>query len=203
MTEDASLNPHVKFLVLLSGKRMSGKDYVGEHLAAVLERELQMSVLFLHAPLEMKRSFAAKHGLDVDKLTADRGYKELHRQSMTTYMEEVLGAHGDTYFCELLRWNYMEKAKRPTLCLMDIRYQFELDYYRKLSPFLIAIRLSTSDDVRTVRGWKVASIDEHPSETDLDNTEDWDYFFSNSEDGPSLLEEFSLQVSSRLRAQIQ
>jgi len=48
---------------------------------------------------------------------------------------------------------------------------------------VILIRINIKDEARAKRGWVQANIDFDPTETALDDYDDWDLAFNNSKDG--------------------
>jgi len=48
---------------------------------------------------------------------------------------------------------------------------------------VILIRINIKNEARAKRGWVQANIDSDPTETALDNYDDWDLGFDNSKDG--------------------
>ena len=73
---DRSNYAHVKKVVVLSGKRKSGKDYVGEKLADTLDAVL------LHLSEPLKREFAEIHRINGDALMDSSAYKENYRRDI-------------------------------------------------------------------------------------------------------------------------
>lgn len=73
---DASKYSHVKKIVLLSGKRKSGKDYLGERLAK------QLSAVLLHLSEPLKFEYARLNQINGQELLNSSSYKELYRKDM-------------------------------------------------------------------------------------------------------------------------
>lgn len=80
---DRSKYSHLRKVVLLSGKRKSGKDYIGEKLAE------QLSATLLHLSEPLKLQFAQIHQLNGEQLLNASAYKETYRQAMITYVSLV------------------------------------------------------------------------------------------------------------------
>ena len=74
----------VAVVLLFSGKRKSGKDYVVAELSKLLGEE-KCEVLRLSAPL--KKQYALEHDLDFEKLLDSSIYKEKFRKSMIEWGE--------------------------------------------------------------------------------------------------------------------
>ena len=90
-----------RVVILVSGKRKSGKDFVSEVLCDCLG---ESSYIFrLSAPL--KRGYADTHGLDLSQLMGTGGYKETHRKNMIGWGKEVR-ERDPTYFCRLVQLCY-------------------------------------------------------------------------------------------------
>ena len=70
-------------ILLLSGKRKSGKDYVCQKLVQFLQDEPQafaLTLITLSSPL--KEIYALEHGLDYQRLLDSSDYKEKFRLDM-------------------------------------------------------------------------------------------------------------------------
>lgn len=79
--EEASWHPHV--ILLVSGKRKSGKSYVVEKLFKYFEDKadkFSLNEIILAAPI--KEIYAKDHGLDYERLLGTSDYKEKYRLDM-------------------------------------------------------------------------------------------------------------------------
>lgn len=78
-------------VLLFSGKRKSGKDYLTERLREILgdsENPLVNPVIVrLSGPI--KQMYAEKHGLNYDELLGCGPYKEKHRLAMIAWSEKI------------------------------------------------------------------------------------------------------------------
>ena len=87
--------PHC--LVVLSGKRKSGKDFLADALCKAFN---DSSVLLrLSAPL--KKQYAIEYGLDFDRLLDSSTYKEEHRKKMIAW-GEAKRDENPKFFCDLV-----------------------------------------------------------------------------------------------------
>jgi phosphomevalonate kinase len=73
---DRTKYSNVKKIVLLSGKRKSGKDYIGEKLAEKLQ------ALLLHLSEPLKLEYARLHQISGEQLLNSSSYKETYRKDM-------------------------------------------------------------------------------------------------------------------------
>ena len=73
---DRSIYSHVKKVIVLSGKRKSGKDFLGEKLG----EHLNATLLHLSEPLKLR--FAEIHQINGDELLNSSAYKENYRKEM-------------------------------------------------------------------------------------------------------------------------
>ncbi len=79
-------------VLLFSGKRKSGKDFLAEALVGILkERGVDAVIIRLSAPL--KKCYAENHGLNYEELMTSSGYKEKHRLNMIKWSEEIRQGH--------------------------------------------------------------------------------------------------------------
>ena len=80
----ATYSPSV--VLLFSGKRKSGKDFVTERLEDALP-DGSARVVRLSGPL--KKCYAETHGLDYELLLSAGEYKEKYRRDMIKWSEEI------------------------------------------------------------------------------------------------------------------
>ncbi|XP_063723689.1 phosphomevalonate kinase-like [Symsagittifera roscoffensis] len=172
-----------KCVLILSGKRKSGKDFLKDELKRLLKDNC--CVLTLSAPL--KKQYALEHDLDFNRLLDSSDYKELHREEMIKWGEEKRSKQ-PSFFCELSAKDAETKnqnndsviwivsdARRPT----DIEY-FITKYGREK---IKLIRVTASEAVRTSRGFVFKhGIDDADSECALDELIDWDLEFENNDE---------------------
>ena len=86
-----------RVVILVSGKRKSGKDFVSEALCATLGAS--SSIFRISAPL--KSCYARLHQLDLSQLMGSGGYKETHRGRMIAWGEQVR-ERDPSYFCRFV-----------------------------------------------------------------------------------------------------
>ncbi|XWV24534.1 phosphomevalonate kinase [Tupanvirus deep ocean] len=180
-------------LIVLSGKRYVGKDYCAIVITEVLKSLLSdINIKFVHVTTEIKREFAEYKNLDFNKLQFDREYKESHRVEMTKYSNVQMEKFGMSYYNKLFCENVLAKTTEPTIYIVDCRYKFEINIYKKLEIPLILVRINAKNKTKERHGWKYdPQIDEHPSETDLDNYDTWQLIFNNDVDGILNITEFT------------
>ncbi|VDM75650.1 unnamed protein product [Strongylus vulgaris] len=182
----------VKLVVLVSGKRKSGKDYCCEKLKAALE-PLQVSIHGVSHSL--KTIYAKSHGLDYSQLISDGPYKEIHRLKMIEWGESVRNAEPD-FFCRATIPSTCEDdiviisdCRRPT----DIKY-FQ-NHYQALTVRIVANRME-----REKRGFVfVEGIDDMPSECALD---EYDHDITIVNDSSSDLSQEIDNVVRRIRGML-
>lgn len=77
---DSSKYSNLKKIILLSGKRKSGKDFIGEKLA----EKLQAVLLHLSEPLKLE--YARLNQINGEELLNSSAYKENYRKDMIKYI---------------------------------------------------------------------------------------------------------------------
>ena len=165
---------NTKCLIILSWKRYAGKDYIGLVMEKELRKKFNCDAKFIHATTEIKREFAKQEGLDFNELSNDRMYKETYREKMTEFANNQKNKFGECYYDILLKNNILDRSTNPTIYIVDVRYKFEIDYYRILNIPLVLIRINVDDRIKKKRGWKFdPKIDNDDSETNLDNYHNW------------------------------
>lgn len=102
----------------------------------------------------------------------------MHRLPMTEFY--VKTKKENLYmFCDMIRKKIEDLPADSIVIVADLRHRFELNYFKKLQEeyatkgvnrlALITIRNSVTDQVRSLRGWKLSPIDSDQTEIDLDN----------------------------------
>lgn len=194
---------NIKCLISLSGKRCTGKDYIGEDMVCEFKKIFDINSQYVQASTEIKKQFAAVRDLDPIRLQNERIYKELYREEMTAFSKKQMEEEGEACYNKLLVKNIFENTMDATIYVVPTRFLFEIELYQSLGIPLINIRINVDDRVRAGRGWKYdGAIDNDPSETDLDNYGGWDYVFDNSKDGNSAIRTFTTDcLIPKLRAE--
>lgn len=74
-----------KCILLCSGKRKSGKDFVTDYLKECLGDK----AVIVRLVGQLKKGYAEAHGLDYKRLLSAADYKELHRVGMVKWAENM------------------------------------------------------------------------------------------------------------------
>lgn len=164
-------------VLIFSGKRKSGKDYVVTKLAEMLG-DVDCEVLRLSAPL--KKQYAIQHNLDFDKLLDSSSYKERYRGDMISWGEAKRKAD-PTFFCNLAT----KEATKRVWIISDARRKTDLDYFSTRFK-IIHVRVAANEETRMARGWNfMTGIDDAESECGLDQ-ERFDIVVDNDGDTTKL-----------------
>jgi len=171
-------NSTVKCIVLLSGKRKSGKDYFSAMLKENFEKlcpEFSIEEVRLSAPL--KQTYAEENNLDFERLLSADSYKEEHREKMIKFGEEKRDKDSG-FWCRAST----SKSQASVWIVVDCRRETDVDYFVKNYPGItISIRIQATDETRNKRGYQFTTgIDDFPSECGLDNYQIWDYILNNN-----------------------
>ena len=78
-----------KLVLLFSGKRKSGKDFLTDHLQEMLQSRYEGSSVILRLSGPLKKCYAEENGLDYEELLTPGEYKEKHRLAMIKWSEEI------------------------------------------------------------------------------------------------------------------
>ena len=166
-----------KVVLLISGKRKSGKDYCVD----LLTKHLSDFVVFRIAG-PIKKQFAKDHGLDFDKLLDATLYKENYRQKMVEWSERLRASDPN---CFLRLAIEDSKAREKSIWILsDARRLVDIDYFKTSEEFkrckILTIRICAPNATRTERGWIFTEgIDDKETECGLDCYEDWDFVIQN------------------------
>ncbi|TNN02044.1 phosphomevalonate kinase [Takifugu rubripes] len=176
-------SPDPRLILIFSGKRKSGKDYVTD----LMQRRLgpaQCCVLRLSGPL--KQQYAQEHGLDLNELLSPGPYKEQYRASMINW-GEIRRRSDPGFFCRLAT----REAWQPVWMVSDARRLSDLQWFwSKFPQQTQSVRVQCSDRTRQQRGWSfTAGVDDSESECGLDRGVEFDWIINNDTDGASLEEQ--------------
>ncbi|XP_069136819.1 phosphomevalonate kinase-like isoform X2 [Argopecten irradians] len=166
-----------KVVLLFSGKRKSGKDFVTERLIQRLGTD-DCVILRLSGPL--KKQYALENNLDFERLLDSTNYKEQFRSDMICWGEEKR-RQDPGFFCRVATSG--EDSKKPVWIISDARRKTDAEYFKTNFPNITkTIRVTASESVRESRGFVFTQgIDDAESECDLDDI-DFDFVIINNGD---------------------
>ncbi|KFD46819.1 hypothetical protein M514_12302 [Trichuris suis] len=186
--EVASWKPDA--LLLLAGKRKSGKDFVATLLEQSLAHNSQesVSIIPVHISNPLKREFAQLHGLTYEELLTTSQYKELYREAMVAWGEEVR-KRDSAYFCRLAVQEAVSLRKGDAditvLIICDCRRHSDITFFEDsfdLKSVVVRVRVEATESVRRQRGWVfVPGIDDQETECDLDDELKWNCILHNDD----------------------
>ncbi|XP_072166873.1 phosphomevalonate kinase-like [Diadema setosum] len=176
----ASTDPTV--VVVFSGKRKSGKDFV----TSILNKRIGVNVcriLTLSAPL--KRQYAKIHNLDYEKLLTASSYKERYRQDMVVWGESKR-REDPAVFCCLATEDVPSQFK--VWLISDARRQTDVAYFKHTyESRTLLVRVQAEETVRASRGYVFkAGVDDSETECGLDEGVEWDFIITNNGDEEEL-----------------
>ncbi|XP_019287115.1 phosphomevalonate kinase isoform X1 [Panthera pardus] len=178
-----------RLVLLLSGKRKSGKDFVAEALRSRLGADV-CAVLRLSGPL--KEQYAREHGLDFERLLDASTYKEAYRRDMIRWGEEKRQADPG-FFCRKV----VEGISQPVWLVSDTRRVSDIQWFREAYGALTrTVRVVAPEQSRRQRGWVFTpGVDDAESECGLDDLEDFDWVVENHGDAGRLEEQLQSLVA--------
>lgn len=186
------INPTL--IIVLSGKRKAGKDFIASRLADKIGRN-QCDILHLSAPL--KKQYADMHGLSYEELLSSSEYKETYRKSMILWGEHQREMDA-FFFCKLC----VQQASKAVWIVADARRPTDLEYFKSNFPnSSVFVRITASMQTRNSRGWKfVDGVDNVNSECALDEGFHWDVLLNNdnSEECEMELDRFLSVIKIRI-----
>jgi phosphomevalonate kinase len=155
-----------KIVVLISGRRGSGKDYFAEHLQRLLAPGCERRA-FADA---VKVAAAKEFGWDYQQLMTDRDYKEKHRAQLIEFAETKKMWLGNGYWAQQL---LVAPIAADYLVVSDWRFEAEYEAMRSTPGVrVVTVRIEVGLKTWMARGFHYnAAVDEHPSETELDDFE--------------------------------
>lgn len=168
-------------LIILSGKRGSGKDTFAQFLIEAC-RTRNIKAVTLQSSKELKKRFCDQFGLDLSLFLTDREYKEHYREQLTTF---VFSQSQEENFEHLELSIENALTDHTVVIISDVRTQYDLDNLKNSFPACITIRINSNDTIRISRVGASAEYDNSSLETELDNAA-FDHVINNN----GSLEEF-------------
>lgn len=179
-------------VILLRGKRASGKDFVADKIQRALEK-LHWRVHRTSLGALNKQMYAKERNIDLDRLENDRKFKEEHRQAMIKHHAQLDVLNPEWAVKSVLDAAVDEKA--DILIVSDIRRLKDLEWFQKKSPTTpILLRIDAELEARLERGLDPDPVkDQLLTEVELDDFQAWTSRFDNScitEDSAKKVEEW-------------
>ncbi|VBB17568.1 hypothetical protein YASMINEVIRUS_30 [Yasminevirus sp. GU-2018] len=145
----------------------------------------------------LKKTFCSDLGYDFDRMMNDYDYKEEHRADMTNYFMKMRYIEGEDYFSNILIDDILSKHKYDSriVIVSDLRLKGDLERFRELERGLlekelegdsercsykvVVIRVNSTEESKSKRGWHKKRCDSDFTETDLDDCTDFDFVIDN------------------------
>ncbi|CAH1782893.1 unnamed protein product [Owenia fusiformis] len=165
-----------KAVIVFSGKRKSGKDFISDKLQDLIGKD-NCGIMRLSGPL--KSQYAKEHNLDIARLLDASEYKETYRADMIKW-GETQRQKDPFYFCKLATRG--SESHKPVWIISDARRRTDINYFlQNYTNVLATIRVVADDNIRIARGWvKTQGIDDAESECGLDDYEAWTFTIKNN-----------------------
>jgi phosphomevalonate kinase len=167
----------LKRIILISGKRTCGKDTITKIISNELI-ELGYNVCVMSYAGIVKENFSRDSKICYEKLMNNYAYKELHRDKMTNYFIKMRNEKGEDYFSKKLM-NKIDESDYDFYIISDLRLKIDAEAFEKSLYDYLMIRVSSTNESRTKRGWMFDSIDKHFTETELDDYKYFDKIIQN------------------------
>lgn len=165
-------------VILLSGKRFSGKDFVADKIYKALEK-LHWKVHRTSLGILNKKNYAEKCNLDVNQLENDHQFKEQHKLRLVS---QKMNESDPEWAMKSIFENAINE-KSDILIVSDIRRLEELEWFQKQSPSApILLRIDADNEAKIKRGWEAnPEKDQLTTEVELDNYPAWSLRYDNSD----------------------
>lgn len=167
-----------KIVILISGKRCSGKDTVADCI-----KESNGYIKKVSFGTIMKMDYCKLKQINMDDLK-DRMIKEKHRPYLIEFAESQKQKHGMDYWAKRC-WSQYHK-NNDILLISDWRFLEEYQFFQQLYHDgyiheLKTIRVEASNESKLKRGWKPnPKVDGHRGEVELDSFADFTYVIYNN-----------------------
>jgi phosphomevalonate kinase len=170
-------------LVMLSGKRLVGKDAVADELIAQCGRA-GVTARRLTLVDCCKVGYAAETaGVELQRLLGDREYKEAHRTSMTRWFHETIAKDVEAFRRIVATQIKEDGGCTRVFVISDARLLRDFSFFESsergwaggaLWQPPLKLRIEASDEARKERGWEPnATQDTDATECELDDYSQW------------------------------
>jgi len=167
-----------KCVLLFSGKRKSGKDYFTDNLLKDVRQWIDVAVIKISGPI--KSHYASTYNLSFEDLMGSGEYKERYRSEMIKWSdEERLKDPG--IFCRQAVKMY-EAEQKEVWVVSDVRRKTDIAWFKAMYGNSVkTVRMTADEETRVGRGFVFTDgVDNVTSECDLDDVDDFDWVFDNS-----------------------
>ncbi|CAF4827494.1 unnamed protein product [Pieris macdunnoughi] len=181
------MNPTI--VLLFSGKRKCGKDFITDHLQAKLGDKCEI----IKISLPIKSYWAKEMNLNLNELLSDGALKENYRLEMINWSDKMREKDYGC-FCKVA----CENAKgKPIWIVSDVRRGTDIQWFKEnYGNKIKTIRLIADEDTRRERGYKFKSgVDDVASECGLDNYSGWDLVIENGRNRDSIEKQLEKIIS--------
>jgi phosphomevalonate kinase len=167
-------------VILISGKRAVGKDYIADKIQQSLEK-LHLKVYRTSLGTLNKQLYAQKNNIDFNRLEKDRRFKEDHRVAMIMHHTKMDESNPEWAVKSVLQDATAKNA--DVLLVSDIRRLKDLEWFQSHSPSVpMMLRITANNQARLMHGWDPdAEKDQLPTEVELDIYKGWSSLFENSD----------------------
>ncbi|XP_076181492.1 phosphomevalonate kinase isoform X1 [Ptiloglossa arizonensis] len=176
-----SMKPQI--ILLFSGKRKSGKDFITNVLQERVGFEDSV-IIKLSGPI--KSYWAKSSNLDINQLLGDGKYKETYRLQMVQWGENMR-KEDYGYFCRAAIDMYNAYSKSVWI-VSDVRRKTDIQWFvENFEGICKTIHIVSDNLIREKRGWiftpaYYVGIDDSETECDLDDIKSWDLKVTNNDD---------------------
>lgn len=170
------------YIVLVSGKRYSGKDLLCDTAITHLTNSYQLNCLKLSHSDIVKQRYCAENRADLARMLADRSYKEGYRNDLIQFAQEAQQRNPLILSEWVLDKIAMQPTKPDLVFIADFRRKMEEGFFVQQfgAEQLVTIRVNSTNENREKRGWRYDSVkDQRYTECELDDKEDWHLLFHN------------------------
>ncbi|XP_011500720.1 PREDICTED: phosphomevalonate kinase isoform X1 [Ceratosolen solmsi marchali] len=181
--KNLEFSKEVKKILIFSGKRKSGKDFITDELYKRLGGDKSV-IIKLSGPI--KTHWAKSKNLNTTKLFSDGEYKEQYRLEMAKWGEKIRNENYG-YFCRAAIEMY--NTNKSIWIISDARRKTDLKWFKETyGEKCKIIRIECSEEIRKSRGWIFCKgIDDCETECDLDDVNNWDLKVNNDNEDVELI----------------
>ncbi len=157
-----------KYIIAISGKRCSGKTTLSEEIKSINIKN-NINTKIIHIADKLKENFCKDMKYNLDKMMNDRNYKDTYRAELIAYDLVYKSKNGETCWIYDVVQQIYEDTTQQVFIIPDLRRQYEYRFLENAFNNIQFVRIKVPDSIRISRGWVLSEVDNHISETDLDD----------------------------------
>jgi phosphomevalonate kinase len=173
----------MKTVILISGKRWSGKDKSAEIIKQYISENTSYQIDSMALAYATKVGYCKENNLNLDRMVHDQIFKESHRMGLLDY---YLTNNDPKWYADYVLEYMNTKNDIHYFIIPDLRIIAHADIFKspeittKYDICCVFIRINSSNEVKKSRGWIEKECDKDHTEIELDDYVGFDFVINNN-----------------------